>query len=369
MMFNARSITQRSGAATAMRRGFAVLGLALAAHAWAQPPRTAPAPETPVVRGIYNWIHTTGDAERSFAFYRDVFGIELARSPFAGPAPPSAPPEPIRTAAEARSDALVWDLTDTRGARFRTAFMRAPNTPFGLELSEFFDIPRTERPANPWDPGASTLIFSVRDLALIVDRLATARAPIVTLGGMPLDTPRGRAMLVRDTDGYLIQVIQASRADIAAAASPGEVVGTSIRISVADTAAALAFYRDLLGFEIGDTRRASATELQVNGLADGALTQTPMLIPGTRVAVLICEFDVAGTPSPPPNPYRWRIQDVGAPQFQLEVVGLDALLDRTKRRGYRFLSVDAKPIQRPFGRFVFAIDADGVLVEFVEPAR
>ena len=35
---------------------------------------------------------------------------------------------------------------------------------------------------------------------------------------------------------------------------------------------------------------------------------------------------------------------------------------------YRFLSVGAKPIQRAFGRFVFAIDADAALVEFVEPA-
>jgi len=41
---------------------------------------------------------------------------------------------------------------------------------------------------------------------------------------------------------------------------------------------------------------------------------------------------------------------------------------RTTQSGYRFLSVGGKPIQRPFGRFVFAIDPDSVLVEFVEPA-
>jgi catechol 2,3-dioxygenase-like lactoylglutathione lyase family enzyme len=62
------------------------------------------------------------------------------------------------------------------------------------------------------------------------------------------------------------------------------------------------------------------------------------------------------------------VQDVGAPLFLLEVAGLDALLDRTARAGYRFLSVGATPIRRPFGRFVFAIDPDGILVEFVEPA-
>jgi catechol 2,3-dioxygenase-like lactoylglutathione lyase family enzyme len=66
--------------------------------------------------------------------------------------------------------------------------------------------------------------------------------------------------------------------------------------------------------------------------------------------------------------FEWRVQDVGSPQFQLEVDGLDALLERTKRAGYRFVSVGAKTIQRPFGRFVFAVDPDGILVEFVEPA-
>ena len=46
----------------------------------------------------------------------------------------------------------------------------------------------------------------------------------------------------------------------------------------------------------------------------------------------------------------------------------DALLERTAAAGYRFLSVGGKPIDRPFGRFVFAKDPDGVLVEYVEPA-
>jgi hypothetical protein len=90
----------------------------------------------PAARGLYNWIHSTGNAERSFAFYRDVFGIELARSPFAAGGA-DARPEPIRPVAQAGSDPLVWDLTGTHGSRFRTVFMRAPNTPFGLELSEF----------------------------------------------------------------------------------------------------------------------------------------------------------------------------------------------------------------------------------------
>src|SRR5580765_246969 len=306
------------------------------------------------VRGIFNWIHGTGDAERAFAFDHDVFGIELARSLFAGAA--SAPPEPIRPAAQAGSDPLVWDLTNTHGSRFRTVFMRAPNTPFGLELSEFFDIARNDRAPNPWDPGASMIIFSVRDLDGIAGRLKARGAPIVTLGGAPITTPSGRAILVRDPDGCLIEVRQ------------GDVIETSIGITVASLVRAREFYETLLGFTVSGTRTATAAELRLRGLSGGTLTESAMTVPGTAVRIVLSQFTLPTATTPPAKRFDWKLQDVGSPQFQLEVSGLDALIDRTKRAGYRFLSVGAKPIQRAFGRFVFAIDPDGVLVEFVERA-
>jgi len=126
--------------------------LLVAVLVWTQLVDQGAAPSESPVRGLYNWIHSTGDAERSFSFYREVFGIELARSPFAGTASTNALPEPIRPVSQAGSDALVWDLTNTHGSRFRTVFLRAANTPFGLELSEFFDVPRSERQAKRLGP-------------------------------------------------------------------------------------------------------------------------------------------------------------------------------------------------------------------------
>jgi catechol 2,3-dioxygenase-like lactoylglutathione lyase family enzyme len=329
-------------------------------------PHVARAQASPA-RGLYNWIHGTADAERAYAFYHDVFGLELARSPFAGGA--AAAPERIRPAAEAGSDPLVWDLTNTHGSRFRTVFMRAPNTPFGLELSEFFDIPRRAPLPNPWDPGAAVVAFTVRDLDTIVSRLRARAAPVVTLGGNALDLPDGRAILVRDPDGCLVEARLAWAAAAAAAKSAGAVIETSIRLSVAQLPRALAFYQSLLGFQLRDTRAAGAGERRLHGLSGGRLTQAVLSIPGNAGTLTLSEF--APRPATPPRatPLQWRIEDVGSPQFQLEVAGLDALIERTARAGYRFLSVGAKPIQRPFGRFVFAIDPDGALVEFVEPAR
>jgi catechol 2,3-dioxygenase-like lactoylglutathione lyase family enzyme len=120
--------------------------------------------------------------------------------------------------------------------------MRASNMPFGLELSEFFDIERSDRAPNSWDPGASTLLLSVRDLDLVTARLKARGAPVVTLGGAPITTPSGRAIVVRDPDGCLIEVRQ------------GDVGETSIGITVASLALAREFYDRLLGFTVTGTR-------------------------------------------------------------------------------------------------------------------
>ena len=332
-------------------------------RAWAQEDGARVAAAPTVVHGLYNWVHSTADAERAFAFYRDVFGIELAPSPFI---PGAAAPEGIRPLADVRGDRLIWDLTDTEGSRARTVFMRAPNTPFGLELSEFVDIPREARAANPWDPGASRLIFRVRDLAALADKLAARGAPTVTLQAVPVATSSGRAVLVRDPDGYLIEVRQAAAAEANRAESPGEVVATAIGLTVANTGRALALYRDLLGFDVRERSQGDGAELALNGLAAGRLERTVTVIPGSSIEVLFFEFTLPQNVTA--QPFRWRIQDVGAPQFQLEVRGLDDLIERTRAAGYRFLSVGARPIERPFGRFVFAIDADNILVEYAEPA-
>ena len=147
-----------------------VAGLSLGAALAPLSAQTSVAPT--VVHGLYNWVHSTADAERAFAFYHDVLGIELAASPFV---PNAAAPEGIRPWSAVISDELIWDLTNTHGSRARTVFMRAPNTPFGLELSEFIEIEREHRPPNPYDPGASRLIFGVRNFDAVAAKLAVSR--------------------------------------------------------------------------------------------------------------------------------------------------------------------------------------------------
>src|SRR5690606_36935609 len=184
-------------------------------------------------------------------------------------------------------------------------------------------------------------------------------APVVTLGGGPVSARGGRAVLVRDPDGYLVELRQATPAEVAAAAD-GATVGTALGLTVESTQVALRLYRDLLGFDVRETWQAASAELALNGLDGGRLEQTLTVIPGTAITVLFSEYDLSGT-GVAAEPFQWRIQDVGSPQFQLQVRGLDALLERTRAAGYRFLSVGGRPIQRPFGRFVFLLDSDNIL--------
>src|SRR4029077_4595260 len=144
-------------------------------------------------------------------------------------------------------------------------------------------------------------------------------------------------------DGYLVEARQASRAAVSAAQSAGDVIETSIGITVSRRARALAFYETLLGFTVKQTRTAGTAELRLNGLAGGRLTETVTSVPGTSVAVVLSEFVLPASTTPPAAPFAWRLQDVGSPRWQLEVAGIDTLIERTKRAGYRFLSVGASP--------------------------
>ena len=62
--------------------------------------------------------------------------------------------------------------------------------------------------------------------------------------------------MVRDPDGGLVEARQGTPAAVSAAKAPGEIIDTSIGISVARLPRALAFYHGLLGLSVGRTRTA-----------------------------------------------------------------------------------------------------------------
>jgi len=337
----------------------AILTLLIARVASAQAPGFASVPgeaEPAAVTGLYHWIHSTADLDRGWEFYHSVFGMELESSPFGGNT--GATPRPPRPRSEASADPIIWDLTNTHGSRFRNEFMTIPGVYFGHELSEFSGVEQRAIRANLWDPGATMLILNVDHLEASLDALKKAGGEIVSAEGKPVSLDGTRAVIARDPDGYLLELIESPK--------PGAAIG----VTVAKVEQTHRFYEDLLGFKIQSPVRFENKALKLAGLSGGEYRVSSALIPGTSIRIEFFEFRKVSGPAGEritPHSVRYRIQDPGAPQFQFRVRDLDHLLEESKRRSVPFVSVGQKPIERAFGRFVFVTDPDGVLVEFVHP--
>src|SRR5581483_6914781 len=335
---------------------FIAVTLVIAAISRGQAPgfaSTTAKAEPAAVTGLYNWIHSTADADRGWDFYRSVLNMQMANSPF-GPAIANGVVAQPRPRAEGSRDPLVWDLTNTHGSQFRNVFMRIPGVDFGHELAEFTGIDGRAQRAHLWDPGATMLILNVPDLDLTVDRLKKAGGEIVSLGGQPVKLGATRAVIARDPDGFLLELIESPSA------------GAAIGVTVADLAATRRFYEDLLGFKIQSPAGFEDKAIKFIGLTRGEYRVSTALVPGTSIRIEFYEFRKLPVSI---QPVRYHFQDPGAPQFQFRVRDLDSLIEEAKTRGVPFVSIGQKPIQRAFGRFVFVSDPDGVFVEFVHPSK
>jgi catechol 2,3-dioxygenase-like lactoylglutathione lyase family enzyme len=230
--------------------------------------------------------------------------------------------------------------------------MHLPGLAFGHELSEFTGIPQRPVRANPWDPGATMSIVSVPDIDRVMSALRRAGADIVTTGGAPVRVGGTRAVVARDPDGHLVEIIE----------SP--TVGAAIGLTVANLRETRCFYEGVLGFRFETPSRFEREARALLGMDGGEYRVSAARVPGTAIRLEFYEFrGVRATPA------RWRFQDPGSPQVQFRVRDLDALLESSRRARVPFVSARQQPIERPFGRFVFVTDPDGVFVEYVEPRR
>src|SRR3984885_837131 len=145
----------------------------------------------PQIRSLSHAIHAVEDLDTTLAFSRDVFGLKGTPSDFPNPAVPQ--------------------LTNAPGVTLRLSMMRLPGSML-FELTHFKGLERKPARAAYTDPGAGSIVLYVRDLDAAVANAKKANAPIVTTGGEPVevDTAKGKArsIIMRDPDGFFVQVIQ-----------------------------------------------------------------------------------------------------------------------------------------------------------------
>ena len=311
--------------------------------------------DTPVVR-LQNLAHAVESLDKTLPFYRDVIGLPVngTRDPLA-----------------AQPNALNEDMskfTGTTGAKFRAATFRIPNAPFGFELTEFTGTTRKNYQPNLQDPGAATLSLQVRDLDQMLAKIKAAHAVIVTAGGAPVN-PSGsassklREILIRDPDGFFVQLVQPDPLP-ASAANPGDILGGAVNLSIEDSPRTVKFLSEAIGFGAKPTGQLATNPVVANliNLPGSQWRITHGSIPGTTLDFGLIEYVGPARAKAAPG-----AQDPGSPAFTMVVKDIDAAVDQWKKAGGTVATTGGKAIKQPNGAGnVFVRDVNGFMWELIQ---
>jgi len=221
------------------------------------------------------------------------------------------------------------------------------------------------------DIGSATLALNVRDMDKIAAKLKAANAVIVTAGGAPVN-PSGNAnskmreMLIRDPDGFFVQLRQADPLPASAATTTGDILGGSVQLSIEDSAKSVAFLPDAIGFTAQPTG-ALATNAVVANLINLPGSQwriTHGSIPGTTLDFALIEYA-----SVPRVKFSPSAEDPGSPAFTMVVRDIDAAVDQWKKAGGTVASTGGLAIKQASGAGnVFVRDVNGFMWELIQRA-
>lgn len=296
------------------------------------PPGASPpaAAALPLVRSLDSFVLVVADLDAAVAFYRDGIGLTL-----------EAPPTRLQL------DSSGNAVANTPGARTRYARFVVPNEPYDLKLIEYRDIDRIAVRANHNDPGSSFLNFGSWDGESAFAALRRVKATTVGQGQIPDHAVPGRmaAVWVRDPDGHLLEVMQGGwDPERKSLRGIRNVYRSHFGVTQSDYHQALAFYRDLLGFDItaGFPPMTGAGEyMSAKGLAKmlGVPPEAMMTGVAGHCAGARCEmFEFKDAPRTAFHP---RLQDPGAAYLSVWVNDLDAAVAKARAAGLEIVTSDA----------------------------
>src|SRR6185503_17926668 len=135
----------------------------------AQTPAAAPAgpPPTGLVVGSGNFFSPiVADLDKAVAFYRDGLGLDVQGAP-----------------ANADANPALRNMFGLPNAKLRQQIARTPALAGGVEIVEISTANGKAVERRAQDPGAVTLVATVRDIDATLARLQRLGAPVVTRGG------------------------------------------------------------------------------------------------------------------------------------------------------------------------------------------
>jgi len=295
-------------------------------------------------KALSHAIHAVNDLDTTLAFYRDVFGIDGKAVDFANPGVPL--------------------LTNAPGVTLRLSMVGLPGgTRF--EFTHFKGLERQPAQARYTDPGAASLVLYVRDIDALVAAAKKAGAAIVTTGGAPVEIAtangKARSIVLRDPDGFFLQLVQEAPA---AGAPEGSIHRVALAYTMEDIAATKRFYGGMLGVELNGAAafaRDPALARLVGAPENVEFRKlTGTLPPGTNVDFI--EF--RGVPR---DKFHLRVRDPGAPALCVQVTNIEGMVGQMKAGGVNLISANGQLVDFGNGvRNIFVEDPNGLNIELFE---
>jgi catechol 2,3-dioxygenase-like lactoylglutathione lyase family enzyme len=313
---------------------------------WAQTPA-----EPGAVVGVGGFSHIVANVEKSVEFYRDVLGLEM--------------PNPVRP-----FDSTPWIIAmgNTPGAQSRPAILRIPGSKLGVELIDYKDIDRQAAHPRFQDPGAASLILTVRDMNAMMVKLKAAHARINNQSGEPTtisgaNGSSGHVVFVQDPDGFFIELSQRDPAPPTTAPDSSNIIGGAFEIIVADLDETLHLYRDVLGFKTLAPTAWDGTKQMMDtaGTPGAQFRRSAATIPGTSVMMVFMEFKDIDRKA-----LHTRVQDPGTPILQVGVRDIDATVTALKAAGATVISKNGEPVLNGTAKFCIVRDPNNLFLELFQ---
>jgi predicted enzyme related to lactoylglutathione lyase len=184
------------------------------------------------------------------------------------------------------------------------------------------------------DPGQVVLVLLVRDVDALLARLTAAGVPVRTPGGKAVPVRDGaRAVLVEDPDGRPVELRQLASLPPSAPAE-GEIVGGRLAITVGDLDKTVAAYRTALGFEVTPpTRFALDPFVRTLTGVRGEVRRSLATSPGNGQVFELVEFRGVER-----TPLQTRLQDPGSVRLQVMVRGINEVAAAVTKAGGAIVS-------------------------------
>ncbi len=315
-----------------------------------------------------------GNVELMLHFYHDLLGLGLmgARSqprPFGSKNTNPALLEFVQ---------LGQGVPNPMEARNRAVIMPIPGTaPKGgnnmtIEAIEIKNIASKPYTPSMTDPGSSRLILFVRELDKTLATLKDELVPVITPGGNPVAlsnhpgiSGKIRAVLVRDPDGYPVQLMEISPPPTSTAPPESNILGARVVLVVDNLETTCRWFQNLVGPDfhfwlsagfIDDNSYQSLTG------AAGRFRMAMALIPGSPVAMEFLQYE-----NRPKKFLKPHIQDPGTAHILFMAKDDDVIMERVRAAKIQTLSATGGPVFiGPVTRSFFVPDPDGYWAEFMD---